>query len=895
MHSYWKNKIKTNTEHLFTGRSDEVGFFSSFLRSADPAYLVIYVHGVGGVGKTTLLDQFDSLAREQGAIVARVNEQQTTIPALLEKLGSDITAQGGNVRSFQEVYAHYEHLTSVISTSPDVAHAMREYSGRYYSQHTSSGGSTSSTRPTYDLNAIRTLLTDALDHQELLVLCWDNPEFRPVYEKASHAMGKHELITSLLDFSERRMLLDILLQHVQRINPAQYENYHTRLAPLTLQPDISHLSTPDNSSWLLASLLPHLVDPRSRELLANPHGVLTRTCLHDIYQEAHHRHIVLMFDTWEFLASFADTWMHTDVLTRNIDCFTPSTTLVLAGRELLSEAWQPVAPITKYINLHPFTPDEAHAFLIKRGITDTTAIQRIQEASGNLPVMLALLSTQSYAGTEESVATQNVIERFLKWIPRYESTRREAIIACALPRWFDENTIAALLPDVDAKELFTWLSSFSFVLSQTGQRHYHPVIRRLMIAYLLDHDTDRYNDLNGMLATYYDDKVRSYTSSSHDTSILPQTLIPTLRLEWLYHKLLQNQGLDTFLNLFLQSFRWSGYARDLVQTFMETQEVLQQRSILYDWYILFSSVPKCREALDYTIPDWLPLFERLMHNETLVDPSLRSFVSYETGYFYVIQKRYVLAEQAYLHALAIDPEYVSAQNSLGYLYEVTGRTEQAEHAYRRCIELEPSYILSYHHLARLLQQLGRDDEAETYLRQAINLRPHMPDTYMKLAFFLYRAGRYQEACTLFEKTLEIEPDNAEAHTRLGNVRDKLNQPDKAEQAYRHALALNPDTPHPWLYLGMLLAQTNRSAEAIESLRRCLAIEPDNTRALIQLAQVLEASGQLDDALEAYRQADQLRPDTPALIYVIGELYQKLERYDDARAWFARYFRLVSQQ
>jgi hypothetical protein len=51
----------------FVGRADERELFGRALRDPDPAFALLHVHGPGGIGKTTLLVEFASMAAELGA------------------------------------------------------------------------------------------------------------------------------------------------------------------------------------------------------------------------------------------------------------------------------------------------------------------------------------------------------------------------------------------------------------------------------------------------------------------------------------------------------------------------------------------------------------------------------------------------------------------------------------------------------------------------------------------------------------------------------------------------------------------------------------------------------------------------------------------------------------
>ncbi len=57
----------------FVGRADELARFRAALLVPEPPFVVLHLHGPGGVGKTTLLREFARVAAECGRPVARVD------------------------------------------------------------------------------------------------------------------------------------------------------------------------------------------------------------------------------------------------------------------------------------------------------------------------------------------------------------------------------------------------------------------------------------------------------------------------------------------------------------------------------------------------------------------------------------------------------------------------------------------------------------------------------------------------------------------------------------------------------------------------------------------------------------------------------------------------------
>lgn len=63
----------------FVGRTAELDLFRSLLATQAPTPLVLQVHGPGGVGKTTLIREFERLAAEDGRFTCRVDGRQVEI------------------------------------------------------------------------------------------------------------------------------------------------------------------------------------------------------------------------------------------------------------------------------------------------------------------------------------------------------------------------------------------------------------------------------------------------------------------------------------------------------------------------------------------------------------------------------------------------------------------------------------------------------------------------------------------------------------------------------------------------------------------------------------------------------------------------------------------------
>jgi len=91
------------------------------------------------------------------------------------------------------------------------------------------------------------------------------------------------------------------------------------------------------------------------------------------------------------------------------------------------------------------------------------------------------------------------------------------------------------------------------------------------------------------------------------------------------------------------------------------------------------------------------------------------------------------AESACKQLLAIDPNWVTAQNKLGYLSMSQGRFAEAEDRFRTYLYVAPDQANPHDSLGELLLLLGRFDDARNELEAAIAVRPDFCASYYHLA------------------------------------------------------------------------------------------------------------------------------------------------------------------
>lgn len=87
------------------------------------------------------------------------------------------------------------------------------------------------TQTSYNLTNIRELLIQGFNDGELRALCFDIPNFRPVYHELGSNTGRAEIVARLLEYADKTMQLDTLLDLARERNPARFQRHGPYMDP----------------------------------------------------------------------------------------------------------------------------------------------------------------------------------------------------------------------------------------------------------------------------------------------------------------------------------------------------------------------------------------------------------------------------------------------------------------------------------------------------------------------------------------------------------------------------------------------------------------------------------------------------------------------------------------
>jgi tetratricopeptide (TPR) repeat protein len=219
-----------------------------------------------------------------------------------------------------------------------------------------------------------------------------------------------------------------------------------------------------------------------------------------------------------------------------------------------------------------------------------------------------------------------------------------------------------------------------------------------------------------------------------------------------------------------------------------------------------------------------------------------------------------LAEQAFLQATQLRPDYAEAWAFLGEArYHLTGLVAPLP-------GMTPYPTTASQSWAGLKE-----------LQQALQLDPGSLAANLLLSLFWQRHGDYEQALSYLQVAINQDAENPALVAELGNLYDLRGDLNEASQAYQAAIWLAPKDSKYWLLLAefALRNQFQLKELAIPAARQALLIEPDSAHALDTLGQAYLLTGDLITAERFLQRSLQADPDyAPAHLHSgVLALYQ----------------------
>jgi tetratricopeptide (TPR) repeat protein len=198
-----------------------------------------------------------------------------------------------------------------------------------------------------------------------------------------------------------------------------------------------------------------------------------------------------------------------------------------------------------------------------------------------------------------------------------------------------------------------------------------------------------------------------------------------------------------------------------------------------------------KDPTNFTI-DFLPAEEvRFLRTRSISEQTVVAMYMNNRAAEALVQNRLDDAYWWARNAIAQNPDFVSAYNTLGIVYLHHGDLQSADDVFAHALQREPANTRAMFNRAQALRALGRPAEANALYQRLTQIEPHPPFHFFNLGVAAMQKNDYRVARDLFAKEVARAEYYPEFHYWLALASFKLGEVD---QARKHlALAIENST------------------------------------------------------------------------------------------------------
>jgi len=180
----------------------------------------------------------------------------------------------------------------------------------------------------------------------------------------------------------------------------------------------------------------------------------------------------------------------------------------------------------------------------------------------------------------------------------------------------------------------------------------------------------------------------------------------------------------------------------------------------------------------------------------------------------------------YVAAQTINADMPWAHLNLGAFAAERQRLDVAEQAYLTALRLDPNFLPARFNLANVYNQTGRNADAERVLRGGIERVPDEGELHYSLGLLLAEEERMREAVAELKLASELLPGRARVHHNLGLAYQALELWEEAERAHLKAFGQNSDDVDIVNAVALLLARREQWHRALPYAERLVQLAPE---------------------------------------------------------------------
>ena len=468
--------------------------------------------------------------------------------------------------------------------------------------------------------------------------------------------------------------------------------------------------------------------------------------------------------------------------------------LVVTGQRSIKDdvSWLDHRGLVHEIHLDVFSSDETAEMMHAYGVNDAEMIEMASQAAKGLPLFLDWFA-KNIDWDHKSIPdlAENAYAHFLRKV--VDPLEKQGIVEAAVLRSFNQGHLASLFGQDQAVRLEAKLKQMPFTLRDGRQEWvYHPAIRAQFIQYLRENNRNRFIELHGRMAEFYE---------ANRTKVDPaEPAYQSLTANALYHRFCYDpaNNLPIALNAIIFQYLQGPYDGSFTRSFQQGEED-SAIPINERWGDI---IPEKEVQSTLNVDRQVAFYQRLLDYPGLKDeyrPHLYFMLSMcrrisigaielnhplPTGDVADQRSRLIdLGLWEIDRAIAINHNEPLYPFQLGQLLQLAGKYENAVVAYSTSIQAGLMEDVVYQSRAECYAAQGDFSRAMEDIDQAIVLDQTNPSLFLDRGAYYEAQKDSQAAIENYKQAMTIDPQNLNGLISLSHVYEENEMwPEAAEVA-----------------------------------------------------------------------------------------------------------------
>jgi putative PEP-CTERM system TPR-repeat lipoprotein len=250
-----------------------------------------------------------------------------------------------------------------------------------------------------------------------------------------------------------------------------------------------------------------------------------------------------------------------------------------------------------------------------------------------------------------------------------------------------------------------------------------------------------------------------------------------------------------------------------------------------------------------------------------------------TGLTYLAQDKLDEASERFDKALAVDPEFVTAELNLARVDVARSDLDAAKQRYERVLARQPAHLTALLGLSALAERRGDAEAMVAWLQKAQEANPRALAPGIALARHFIQNKEPLKAVSAATSLASQYPDNAAVLEVLARAQALAGDNSAAVRALEQLAEQRPDDGQLQYLIGGAKWKVGDLAGARNAFDKASRLDPSLVNARVAQAAVAFEDGRVGEAMEIAKQLQADHPDSPLGLQLEGDLYLKQKRPD----------------